>query len=84
MILDGDGHKIIYSLSFQNITATLLLDDQIDLQELTEKYQSMSDGLKSRLISHHAAEGSQVPDGPPPFSAAFLAPTSKIVFFMRT
>jgi len=76
-------------LSSQNIAAALLLADRNDLQELTktflaEKYQSMSDDLKARLLSHHATEGSQVPAGPPPFSAAFLAPTSKIVVFMMT
>lgn len=44
----------------------------------------MSDDQKNRLLSHHAAEGSQLPTGPPPSLATFLAPSSKIVISMMT
>jgi len=85
----ADGHKVVFSLSPKNIEETILLVDQGDLQELTEKFlteksQAISDDLKARLLSHHAVEGSQLPTWPPPLSATFMAPTSKIYISMMT
>jgi len=66
VVVVADGHKVVFSLSPKNIEETLLLVDQGDLQELTKKFlteksQAISDDLKARMLSHHAAEGSQLP-----------------------